>query len=581
MVDLLKQEFCLYNIAMVLLKKCWGFLAVFILSVFSILPLFNSGFFPMHDDTQVARVFEMGKALKDGIFPVRWVADLGYGYGYPIFNFYSPLPYYIGGLFTLIGFDVLIATKIMIGLGIVLSGIFMYLLAREFWGAWGGIVSALFYVYAPYHALDIYVRGAVGEIYAYSFLPLTALGFYKVIKYSVDNSKLKVKIQNEVLLWLIIGSVGFAGVILSHNLTAMMVAPLIIIVLLFHCFIVQRDKGILSTYYLILTAVLGLLLSAFYWFPALMEMKYTNVLSQIGGGADFKDHFVCIEQLWNSQWGFGGSTSGCIDGMSFMIGKIYIAIVFLSLLFSMKRKIISFAFLGFLISIFFTLEVSRPVWEAVPQMAFFQYPWRFLLLSSFFASFLAGSLIWGTKFFFKKMHYKVILAFLFIVLLFFFNLKFFQPQTISPRSSFYYTNESMLKWTTSKISDEYLPKDFEKPKNPSEIVKNKIISLDSSVNIKTISEKPQRLTAEVDTIKDSSILIKTAFFPAWHVFVDGKEISFRARNDGLEIPIKSGNHVLELIFIQTPLEKITNILSLTGVILLVLGIIYRRKNEKT
>src|SRR3990172_3966639 len=119
----------------------------------------------MHDDTQVVRVQQMAQALRDGQFPVRWVADLGYGYGYPIFNFYSPLPYYIGGFFNLIGFDALVATKIMFALGILLSGIFMYFLAREFWGEVGGIVSGLFYVYAPYHALDIYVRGAVDEFW--------------------------------------------------------------------------------------------------------------------------------------------------------------------------------------------------------------------------------------------------------------------------------------------------------------------------------------------------------------------------------------------------------------------------------
>jgi uncharacterized membrane protein len=61
--------------------------------------LFADGFYPMHDDTQVSRVVVMGRALIHGQFPVRWVSDLGYGYGYPLFNFYGPLPYYVGGFF--------------------------------------------------------------------------------------------------------------------------------------------------------------------------------------------------------------------------------------------------------------------------------------------------------------------------------------------------------------------------------------------------------------------------------------------------------------------------------------------------
>ncbi len=100
---------------MKLLKLIFPIIVVVALSYFAIKPLFIPGFFPIHDDTQVARVFEMSKSLKDGMFPVRWVSDLGYGYGYPIFNFYAPLAYYVGALFQLVGFNALAATKIMMG----------------------------------------------------------------------------------------------------------------------------------------------------------------------------------------------------------------------------------------------------------------------------------------------------------------------------------------------------------------------------------------------------------------------------------------------------------------------------------
>ena len=94
-------------------KKLFPLIIILTLSFFAVKPLLLPGFFPMHDDTQVARVFEMGKVLQNGIFPVRFVPDLGYGYGYPIFNFYAPLAYYIGASFIFLGFDALLATKIM------------------------------------------------------------------------------------------------------------------------------------------------------------------------------------------------------------------------------------------------------------------------------------------------------------------------------------------------------------------------------------------------------------------------------------------------------------------------------------
>src|SRR3990172_12552232 len=106
-----------------ILKKLFPFIVILIFSFFTYKPLLNPGFFPIHDDTQVARVYEMTQSLKDGMFPVRWVEDLGYGYGYPIFNFYDPLPYYLGAGFMFLGFDALVATKLVMTLGMILSGV--------------------------------------------------------------------------------------------------------------------------------------------------------------------------------------------------------------------------------------------------------------------------------------------------------------------------------------------------------------------------------------------------------------------------------------------------------------------------
>jgi len=181
-----------------LFKKILPWVIVLVLTLPIIWPLFHNGYFPMHDDTQPTRVFEMAKALKDGQFPVRWVSDLGYGFGYPIFNFYAPLPYYFGALWIVIEISALTATKMMFGMGIILSGLTMYLLAKKLWGIMGGIVSAVFYLYAPYHAVQIYVRGAVGEYWAYGFLPLIfklLLAISKTIYYSKFKTKCRLTKQ--------------------------------------------------------------------------------------------------------------------------------------------------------------------------------------------------------------------------------------------------------------------------------------------------------------------------------------------------------------------------------------------------
>src|SRR3989344_248549 len=556
---------------MIFINKYYGLILVLILSFWAIKPLFVNGFFPMHDDTQVARVFEMGKALRDGMFPVRWVPDLGYGYGYPIFNFYAPLSYYFGGFLTLLGFDALLATKIMMAVGILLSGVFMYLLAREFWGVLGGILSGLFYVYAPYHALDIYVRGDVAEFWAYAFVPLMFWGFYKVFK----DPRWK---------WVIVGSLGYAGIILSHNLTAMMVTPFLAIVTLLYCYIAYRNKKLFTIYYLLFTILLGLMISAFYWIPALLEMKYTNVLSQIGGGADFRDHFVCIRQLWDSHWGFGGSASGCIDGLSFKIGKLHIILSLISIisaiLFLRKRRekiwLIVLLSIGFILSVFLTLEISRPIWEALPLVEFLQYPWRFLLIASFFASLLCGVIFLKLD---RKIKYVVIISVVFLLI--FFNSRIFNPQTIFSRVALDYTNEKYLRWTISKISDEYLPRDFVKPNNKDEVPNAIIVPelCDSKIAIESLKTHSIRIiTNQTD---DTNFLINIAYFPAWKIFVDGKEKPFKVLNSRISIHIPSGKHKIDLKFQETLLEKTSNAISLLGISMIIIGIIkFRSKVNK-
>lgn len=597
-----------------LLRKFFPLIVLVILSYWSVKPLLSPGFFPIHDDTQVARVYEMHKALSDGMFPARWVQDLGYGYGYPIFNFYAPLSYYVGSLFMFIGSDALTATKLMIGLGTILSGLFMYLLAREFWGKVGGVVSGLLYLYAPYHALNIYVRGAIAELWAYAFLPIIFLATYKVYtnlksytvlnlknskfktssfaKASVDkqNSKLQFKIQNLIWLWVCVSSFSYAAVIASHNLTAMMVTPFLFAFALSLYLKFRMDGKIYKPYFIFLGILTGILLSAFYWVPVMFELKYTDVLSVVGGGSDYKDHFACPSQLWNSPWGFAGSAPGCIDGQSLKIGKIHVLLSLLSVLslpLLYKKKKTNFALtvffiLSLLFSVFLTLAHSKFIWDIIPHMAFFQFPWRFLMLISFFTSLLGGAVFWileGINV--KNQLYKYIcgiIALVGIIGIIAFNSKVFVPQKFSSKTSNEYITEKELKWRVSRISDEYMPKGFTRPIN-AYMVPNTRIVVNKEVSISSFNEKTQQISFVADAKKTSDLNINLAYFPGWHVFIDNNQEWFNYSNKGLIISVPAGKHNVDIKYIQTPVEKIGNGLSLTGIIILFTGIMINIKKK--
>src|SRR5581483_10955018 len=111
------------------------------------LPLFHSGFFTFHDNEQVARLYDLNKDIVNLNFPPRLTQDLGYGFDYPLFNFYPPLVYYIAEIFKLTGFSYITSIKITIGLGFYLSFIFMYLFAKEHFGKIAAFLAALSYTY--------------------------------------------------------------------------------------------------------------------------------------------------------------------------------------------------------------------------------------------------------------------------------------------------------------------------------------------------------------------------------------------------------------------------------------------------
>lgn len=556
-------------------KKSFLVLLIGIFSLPTVFPLFHTGFFEFHDNTQVVRVIEMGKSLSSGMFPVRWVEDLGYGYGYPIFNFYAPLPYYSGGFFNLVGLDPLFSTKAMLAIGILLSGVTMFCFSRRFFGNVGGIVSAVIYAYFPYHAVNIYIRGAVDEFFAYAFLPLVFLGLFELLQIK----KGKIFNLNNFLMTLTI-STGVFLVAVSHNLSIFMLFLLLVPYFIVSLFIVNAKKNYLLVF--VSSIFLGILLSSFYILPAFMEMKYTNVLSQVGGGADFKDHFVCLNQYWNSAWGFGGSVKGCLDGMSFKLGKLNILLIILTSIifgyslykkkFRNQEKTVILSLILFLITLFFTLSVSEFIWNSVPYMAYLQYPWRFINFLGLFISFLVGYIAFRVKEW-TNLKIEIVICAAVISITIFQNHKLFVPQIYTNHTPNYYTAKNYINYTVSKISDEYMPSGFSIPKNPVDIPINDVEILKTTGIVKVLIKSPKYLKASYDIQNDGVLHVNLAYFPSWKAYVNNENVPIVPNSNGVNISVKKGNGILEMKFAETYVELIGNILTIISFFALVVGII--------
>ena len=110
------------------IKKRFWFILSFIFTLPAVWFLFKPGiYWNMHDDMQMIRQLEMEKCLYDGQIPCRWTPDLGYGYGYPLFNFYPPMPYMVGQVYRTVGFSFVNSVKATAITQIILSSIFIVL----------------------------------------------------------------------------------------------------------------------------------------------------------------------------------------------------------------------------------------------------------------------------------------------------------------------------------------------------------------------------------------------------------------------------------------------------------------------
>ncbi|HCW31490.1 TPA: hypothetical protein DGD59_02090, partial [Candidatus Collierbacteria bacterium] len=328
----------------------------------------------------------LNKCFQDGQIPCRWVPDGGFGYGYPLMQFYPPMPYYPMELMVMLGLGFFWPVKIMFILAFIFSGLGMYYLAKEFFGKWGGILSALFYVYAPYHSVDIYVRGAQNEAWGMVWFPFVLLYLYKLItkKFSWTT--------------FILLAVSLFGQLTSHNVMTMVFAPTAI---LWAIFWIIKTKNYLSIKHLSLSGILGVGLSAFFFIPVVLEQKFVHVDSMMSGYFNYMAHYADINQMFLSRfWGYGGSTWGPEDNMSFSIGQFQWVVALIASAIALfqirKQRVLSLMILmmvafGFVYA-FLAHGRSITIWNNLPLLQYAQFPWRLVALIVFYFSFVAGYL---------------------------------------------------------------------------------------------------------------------------------------------------------------------------------------------
>jgi len=539
------------------LKRLRFFFLGLLLTLALTWPLFKSGYFTHHDDVQVIRLYELDKCIRDFQIPCRWVPDLGGLYGYPLFNYYAPLPYYFGETFYLISGSLPISVKIMFGFAFVGSYIFMYLFAAKLWKSkLAGAISGVFYAYAPYHAVDFYVRGAMGEMWALMLIPAVFWSSLRLF----ESKKLKYLLLNALFLALLAA---------SHNLSLMMFLPFI---LGFGVLLTLKNKDKKTFLRFLFSILLGLALAAFYLLPAYFEKNLAHIDTTTMGYFSYTEHFKGLRKLLvERMWGWGASVrevpGGEKDGMSFQIGWAHLAGLVLALagLAANFKKPLFKKYFWEIVFLLFALEIgifmihpdSLFVWKAISPLKYLQFPWRFLLLVIFSVSVISGSVVLCLK----RSWLKLVIGLVLIAGVVALNFSYFRPEKFLE-----ITQEQMLsgvnwdKQIKRSIFD-YLPIYAKAP--PAELADFNYKINSGEEDISNFQKGSNWFSFDSDIRTSATITVAQYYFPNWEVKIDKVRVPIDHNNDlGLiSFRIESGSHSITAKLYNTPLRTFANLLT--------------------
>ncbi len=573
----------------------WYLAAALLLAVAAALPLLSlNGFLNTRGGGDspflLQRVHQLVTALQDGHFPVRWMPDANYGFGYPFFNFYAPLSIYIAAVFQLLGFPITHSIQAAQLLGFVVAAWGMFVLARHwFENQWAALVPSVAYSFAPFHMVNVYVRGGlVSGFWAMAWYPWLLVSADALI-----NAK-----PGRRLRALVAFSLIFALLIVTHNISALIFVPFLGLYIVISLFVTHRNRQQHDRktpfWILVLMAlgagVLGLALSAWFWLPALVEQSLAQLGPVTEGYFHFSQHFRNLGELVQRSLTFDYDVA---DGGAFRMGlvqAVLIGIGVVGLLITMRRSYrTAFIFATLILTTFLILPASNWLWETVPLLAFTQFPWRFLSVQAFAGALAtAGVVLLGSR---LDNHGCAVFGSLAMTVLIIAAFGTLRTEFIAIRDADVTAERLMeYEWFTGNIgttiSAEYLPSTVQPrtftsvrldperhdPGYPATILSGEARGMPFHIDLM----QTQRQVWQIDVASaEATIMLPTVYWPGWEARSDGRSIPLTAAagSGQMQLTLPQGGHVVELRLTRTAPRLIGEWISLLALILVVVLVV--------
>ena len=528
-------------------------------------PLFTPDFTCGFDNNfHLWRAVQMGELLREGVLFSRWAPHMAYGYGYPLFLFQAPFSAYLAAGLNLVGFSWATAVNSIYALSLLSSGWSMWLLGRELWGDKGGLVAAVAYMFAPFHAYVLFYRASLSESVAWIFPPLILWGLRRW-QLRREGKGLVTAVFSLILL------------VFAHDASAYAFMPLFVgwIMANGNWRLVEVKRSNLLSGVAALT--LGFLGSAFFWLPTFLERSHIQFERAISSWPfRYFDNFLPLDLLL--AWPRNADPALLNDWPERALGLLLLATAVLGFLIGLrmakKRLVTLFLGLALLAYAFLTIAPSQFIWDSISLLQAFQFPWRFLAPATLAAALLSGALAanWLTN-----QQVQTGLTAAAITLLGLGHWGWFYPDHCPVPSDTTAVGLTDYERATDTIGttakQELLPttvKQLAPPVEQTPIWQARLnpASLPDGVHLIQTHYSPLHDVIELETPTDFGLTYPIFYFPGWQVQVDGNPIAVTASEpEGwLQFTVPNGRHTLTIHFTETSSWLLADLLSLVAVV---------------
>lgn len=525
--------------------------------------LFRGQLIDGHDATTYPpRVTEFSHALLNGgQLPPIWAPDLSNGHGQPFFEFAPPLLHAVALPLWKLGFGLADSLQLALAILVALGGIAMYRLARMYRSArFVAIAVTGAWLFAPYLALDLYVRAAFAEAAALAIAPLALLGLERALEKPSPRR-------------LATGAVAIALIPLAHNAIALLLFPVFGVLVLAEALVARRPLRTAGAGASVMAAGLGL--SAFFWIPALLEKDFVKTDLERLGSFHWSIHAISPHQLLWGRWGFGYSVAGPNDGISFAPGLVMLLLAAIGAVLAIKsadprRRARAVVFVAAAaVAAWLATEDSAVAWSRVVMLQYFQFPWRALSVVALMLPLLALPAL-------ERIGPRGALAMLALIV--FVNLHHTEPKGyLTFDEEFYYPESIAGKDLNTATRPEFEPPWFEprwaavRPSYSPQKLRAR--SGQMSVLALRLTPSEQVFDASAQTVTPVEAL--TFYYPGWTVLVDDREVPVSPcpASGTMCFELPPGQHRVALQLRATPTRRAAKIISLLSAILLLLAVV--------